>query len=382
MVRQGVGVAVLVVALSGCGSSDRDKVVAALKQLGSAAKRRDGAKLCSEVLHANTVRAVERLDAAYMPPGSGPPSCARRMSGASGNPRDVPLRDLTADDVTINGDVAYASDDSERVPFARRVGNGWKVDFTAQPTFAWRVRTSLACVHWQDRLQALPLPPANRAGIIDQLRSAGAAATAFHEQIGAIDAPQDVQTAAGYLEDALARLDARLEAMAAALGRGRSLDDIWKHSAPAIARASSDVMRAANAADIGCGRLPNVAPDGAQFRRQADARCAPAVAAIKRIGDPGDSLVAIRRALNRAASAMRRAKRDLAGLTPPADLDRVYRATLTTLARLGATLRLEGSAAVRRDRGAAQRAAAHLGPLNFRKVTGFLRLGLPTCAEL
>jgi outer membrane murein-binding lipoprotein Lpp len=78
MVRHGVGVVVAVVALAGCGSSEEDKVASLAKQLASATKQHDGAKMCHELLHPNTVHAVERLARADAVPGGPRPTCEQK----------------------------------------------------------------------------------------------------------------------------------------------------------------------------------------------------------------------------------------------------------------------------------------------------------------
>ena len=110
--------------------------------------------------------------------------------------------------------------------------------------------------------------------------------------------------------------------------------------------------------------------------------CKPVVRQLSRVADPSNSLAAVTRFLRRVSALERGVSRDLAVLTPPADLARVYRDTLSTLAGLGTTLRAEGAAAARHDLAGARRAVARLGPLDYRKSAGFSRLGLAECAEL
>ncbi len=371
----------MVVALAGCGSSDGDKVAAAIKQLDSAVQRGDGEQLCSEVLHPNTVRAFERLGEAEAPPGTRP-SCARTFRGGSGRPEDLDREEPTADNVSIKGDVAYAEDQGRRVPIARRVGGEWKIDLTAVPTFAWRLHASYACVRWQDSLQALPLPSASRSGIIANLTGQAAAWTTFREELDAAAAPDAAWPAAADLEAALERVDAKLEEVTRALDRGRSLNDTIEKAAGDIRDGSVATIRAAGAAGLRCGRIPASAPDGAQFRRQATEICAPAGKKLSSIATRGRSFVAIGRSLRRASATMRRVRRDLARLEPPADLGGIYRDTLSALAALSAGIRTESDALVRRDFAAAGRALARVGPIDFRKGAGFARLGLPTCAVI
>ena len=96
-----------------------------------------------------------------------------------------------------------------------------------------------------------------------------------------------------------------------------------------------------------------------------------------------ESARAATRFLRRAGALERQASRGLARLTPPSDLDRVYRETLATLNGLGATLRAEGAAVARGDLAGARRAVVRLGPLDYRKsASGSSRLGLPACPRL
>ena len=74
--------------------------------------------------------------------------------------------------------------------------------------------------------------------------------------------------------------------------------------------------------------------------------------------------------------------RRLAALEPPADLDRVYRDTLSSLTSLGTVLRAEGAAIARGDAAGARRAVARLPTVDYRKSVGFIRLGLPSCSAL
>jgi len=80
MVRRGVGVAIAAVVLAGCGggTSDEEKVVAAAQALKTASQRHDAHRLCRELLHPNTVRAVERLARAQVAPGGSPPTCEEK----------------------------------------------------------------------------------------------------------------------------------------------------------------------------------------------------------------------------------------------------------------------------------------------------------------
>ena len=144
----------------------------------------------------------------------------------------------------------------------------------------------------------------------------------------------------------------------------------------------AEVFRSANAAGLKCGRIPALARDGAAFRSKANALCAPVVTDISSLDDPGESVASATRYLRRVSAIVRRTSRDLGRLKPPADLDRVYRETLSTLAGLGATLRAEGAAIARDDAAGARRAVARLGPLDFRKGVGFDRLGLRACVRL
>ena len=72
----------------------------------------------------------------------------------------------------------------------------------------------------------------------------------------------------------------------------------------------------------------------------------------------------------------------LARLTPPSDLDRIYRDTLASLNGLGGALRRESDAVARHDLAGVRRAVARFQPLDFRKSAGFARLGLPACGQL
>jgi hypothetical protein len=93
-----------------------------------------------------------------------------------------------------------------------------------------------------------------------------------------------------------------------------------------------------------------------------------------------DKVAALAKQLRSAAE--RHDGEKLGALEPPADLDRVYRDTLSTLAGLAAALHAESAAVARDDRAGAQRAVARLGPLDFRKGVGFNRLGLANCMRL
>jgi hypothetical protein len=152
------------------------------------------------------------------------------------------------------------------------------------------------------------------------------------------------------------------------------------------ARASSAELRnlllAARAAKLTCGRNPGGAPDGAEFRRKATAICEPIHQSFERLPDPGSSPRAAIRFLRRGSALERRASTRLADLKPPPDLDRIHRETLSTLNGLGATLRAESAAVERGDVRGAERAVGRLQTLDFRKTAGFYRLGVPACAAL
>ena len=382
MVRHGVGVVIAVVVLAGCGSSDEEKVAALAKEFRSATQRHDGQKLCREIFHPNTVRAAERMARAEAAPGGPRPSCEQLYGSRKARTGPSNGRDATADDVTIKGDVAYLPDGLNKLPFARRDGDTWKVDITANPEGEWVVRASFPCVRWQDTLQARPLPSATRQGIIDHLRGTAAAMTTFQRELHADAARGEAKTPAADLAASLGRIGANLEGTAAALRRGRSLDAATEKASKDADQEVAEVFRAANAAGMKCGRIPALARDGTAFRSKANALCAPVVRDISSLADPGDSIAAATRYLRRASAMVRRTSRGLARLKPPADLDRVYRETLSTLAGLGATLRAEGAAIARDDAAGARRAVARLGPLDFRKGVGFDRLGLPACKQL
>jgi hypothetical protein len=212
-------------------------------------------------------------------------------------------------------------------------------------------------------------------------RTAGATTT-FRRELDAAAARGDSKAPAADLAGALTRVAANFESVAAALRRGGSLDAATEKTNKDSPKQVVVIFRAAKAARVRCGRIPAFASDGASFRRQATAVCAPVVTDITSLDDPGDSIAAATRYLRRASALERRARRDLARLRPPADLDRVYRETLSTLSGLGGTLRAEGAAIARRDPAGVRRALARLGPLDYRKFTGFRRLGLPACAGL
>jgi hypothetical protein len=387
MVRRGVGVAIASVALAGCGgsgSSDEEKVASVAQELRSAAKRHDGRTLCRDVLHPNTVRAVERLARAQMAPGGPEPTCEQKYRTSKA--RNTPLegRATKAEDVTIKGDVAYlpTGEGGRKRAFARRAGDKWKVDFTADPALRWAMRASVACAHWQDVLQAMPLPNASREGIIAHLHSEADAIASFLSALDAESAPGEETEPAQALAGSLDRLNDQLESAAAALRRGGSLESTTGKAAGAAHAEGEGFMRAASAASVECGRIPGTAPDGAEFRRKATAVCTPIRRRIEGLPDPGSSAEAAMRYLRRASVLERRASRGLRALTPPSDLDRVYRDTLATLDGLGVTLRSESAAIARGDSAGARRAVARLGPLDYRKSSGFGRLGLPACAAL
>jgi hypothetical protein len=188
--------------------------------------------------------------------------------------------------------------------------------------------------------------------------------------------------AARELSGSLDRLTAQLEGAAASLRRGGSLDSTIGKAAKVVNEDGERVVRLIDAARIDCGRIPAFASDGAEFRRKATAVCTPIHKRIVDLSDPGSSPRAATRFLRRASALERQAARGLAALTPPSDLDRVYRDTLATLSGLGATLRTESAAIARGDVAGARRAVARLGPLDYRKSAGFSRLGVPACALL
>jgi hypothetical protein len=384
MVRHGVGVVVAVVALAGCGggSSDEEQVVDAVKDFKSAAERRDGEKLCREIFHPNTVHVADRMARADAAPGEPRPSCEQRYRTSTTRTETIDGRDPTTDDVTIKGDLGYLPDGDDKRPIARRDGGTWKIDFTADPALHWLTDASFACVRWQDTLQAMPLPPANRRGIIASLRAQAAAMATFRSELHAGAALGQAKPSAADLAAALDRMSAKLDGVAAALRRGRSLDAATQKVAKESGEDLAAIFRAAKAVDVRCGRIPGVARDGAAFRRKADALCQPVVVDLASLPQPGPGPAAATRYLRRISAAERRARRDLASLKPPADLDSVYRDTLSTLGGIGATLSAESAAIARDDAAGVQRAVARIGPLDFRKGVGFNRLGLRTCARL
>jgi hypothetical protein len=383
MVRRGVGVVVVaLVALAGCGSSDKEQVAAVAKDLESVTEHHDGVKLCRDVLHPNTVRAVERMARFEAVPGGPRPSCEQKYRTSRARSQTIDGRDPTADDVTIKGDVAYMPAGETKRPFARRDGDKWKIDFTADPEIRWGMQASLACARFQDRLQAMPLPPANREGIVADLRATASAMTTFRRELDAPAALGEAKTPAGDLASALDRMRLRLESTAASVERGRSLDAAISQASKVTRAEAAEILRTTGAAGVQCGRIPSLAPDGADFRREANAVCQPVARGIEDLADPSTSATAALRYLRHASALERRASRALAGLTPPADLDRVYRDTLSTLSGLGATLRAEGAAVARRDLAGARRVVGRLSTLDYRKSAGFRRLGLAACAGL
>jgi hypothetical protein len=382
MARHGVGVVVLVVALAGCGGSEEDEVASLAKEFASATKQHDGAKMCHELLHPNTVHAVERLARTEAIPGGARPTCEQRYRTSRAR-SEVVDGDPSADDVTIKDDVAYlAAGMNRKRPFARREGDSWKIDFTADPEIRWSMRASLACAHWQQTLHTEPLPPASREGIVASLHADAAAMTTFRRELDAQAATGEVKTPAADLAASLTRMGAELQSVAAALQRGRSLEAMLNRSRKVARYEAAEVLRAANAANLQCGRNPAVARDGAAFRSKATAMCDRVVKEITGMGDPGASIAKATRYLRRASALERGVSRQLAALEPPADLDRVYRDTLSSLNGLGATLRAEGAAIARGDVAGARRAVARLPTIDYRKSVGFNRLGLPSCAAL
>jgi hypothetical protein len=225
MVRHGVGVVLVAVALAGCGGggrSDEDEVVAVAvaKWLSSAAKRHDGRALCREILHPNTVHAVERLARAQEAPGGPRISCEQRYRTSQADEHTIAGLPPKPDQVTIKGDVAYLPDGDSKRPFARRVGDRWKVDFTVDPAIRWAMRASFACAHWQDTLQAMPLPAASRQGIVDALHSQASAMASFLSELRADAAPGEEKAPAQDLAASLKRLNLQLEGAATSLRRG------------------------------------------------------------------------------------------------------------------------------------------------------------------
>jgi len=387
MVRQGVGVLVAVVVLAGCGgggSSDEEKVAAVAKDFQSAANRHDGRALCHEVLHPNTVRAIERLAQAQVRAGGSPRTCEEqyRISRARVTPLDG--RAAKPDEVTIKGDIAYVPDGEggSKRALARRVDGEWKVDFTADPGLRWLMRSSLACSRWQDALQAMPLPTASREGIIAHLHAEADALASFLSGIDADAGQGEEQGAVREFTASLDRMTAELEGAAASLRRGRSLQRTTDKARKVLNEEGARLVRLIDVSRVDCGRIPAFAPDGAEFRRKANAVCAPISKRIGGLGDPGSSPRAAVRFLRRAGALERQASRRLAALTPPSDLDRVYRETLATVNGLGATLQAEGAAAARGDLAGARRAVGRLVLLDYRKSAGFARLGLASCWQL
>lgn len=387
MVRRGVGVAVAVVVLAGCGgggSSDEEQVASVAGELRSAARRHDASTLCRELLHPNTVHAMERLARAQQAPGGPDPTCEQKYRTSKVRTAPAGARATVADDVTIKGDVAYLPnpEGGPKRAFARRAGDEWKVDFTADPALRWALRASFACGRWQATRRAMPLPTASREGIIAHMRAEAAAIANLLSALNADAAPGEEKVPAQQLAGSLERLNRGLERAAAALRRGASLDATTTRLGKTARTDGVNVFRAAGAANMECGRIPSLASDGAEFRRKGNAICTPIRKRIEGLGDPGASARAAIRFLRRAGALERQATRGLEALTPPSDLDRVYRETLATLNGLGATLRAEGAAAARGDLAAARRAVVRLGLLDYRKSDGFSRLGLGSCARL
>jgi hypothetical protein len=386
MVRRGVGVAIAVVVLAGCGgggSSDEEKVVEAVKQFKSAAIGHEGGKLCRELLHPNTVRVVERLARADAPPGGQAATCEETYR--TGRPREQALegRPPKPSEVTIKGDVAYLPDpDGGKRPLARRAGDDWKLDFTADPELRWTARASFACVHWQQTLQRLPLPTASRQGVITSLHAQADASATFLRELDAEAARGAATAPARDLEAALDRIHSQYQEAAAGLRRGGSLESVTNRAAKASSAEFGNLLLAARAAKLTCGRNPGGAPDGAEFRRKATAVCEPIRKSFVRLPDPGSSPRAAIRFLRRGSALERRASSRLADLKPPPDLARIYSETLSTLNGLGATLRAESAAIQRDDVRGAGHAVGRLQTLDFRKSAGFLRLGVPACAAL
>jgi hypothetical protein len=359
MVRRGVGVAAAVVVLAGCGggSSDEEKVVDAVKEFKGAALGHDGGKLCRDLLHPNTVRVVERLARADAPPGGEAATCEETYRERRPREQALEGRPPKPSEVTIKGDVAYLPDpDGGKRSLVRRAGDAWKLDFTADPELRWTARASFACVHWQQALQRLPLPTASRQGVIAALDAQADVAARFGREL-------DVDAAAG-------------------LRRGGSLETVTNRAARASSAELRNLLLAARAAKLTCGRNPGGAPDGAEFRRKATAICEPIHQSFERLPDPGSSPRAAIRFLRRGSALERRASTRLADLKPPPDLDRIHRETLSTLNGLGATLRAESAAVERGDVRGAERAVGRLQTLDFRKTAGFYRLGVPACAAL
>jgi hypothetical protein len=384
MVRQGVGVLVAVVVLAGCGgSSDEEKVVEAVKEFKSAAVGHDGGKLCRELLHPNTVRVVERLARADVPPGVEAKTCEETYRKE--RPREDALngRPPKPSEVTIKGDVAYLPDpDGGKRPLVRRAGDAWKLDFTADPELRWTARASFACVHWQQGLQRLPLPTASRQGIVAVMEAQADLAARFGRELDANAARGGATGPARDLEGVLGRMQRQFEAAAAGLRRGDSLETLTNRAAKASSGQFRELVVAIKDAKLTCGRIPAAAPDGAEFRRKAGAICEPIQASFERLPDPGSSPKAAIRFLRRGSALVRRASSRLADVKPPADLDRIYRETLSTLNGLGATLRAESAAVQRGDVRGADHAVGRLQTLDVRKTTGFARLGVPACAAL
>jgi hypothetical protein len=384
-----VGVALAVVVLAGCGGgggpSDEEQVSTLARELQTASGHRDGRRLCRELLHPDSVRAFDRLARAESPPGAPPLTCEGRLS--RGGLGDAPGKGRAAkpDEVTIKGDVAYvpSGGPGAKRPFARRVGGQWKYDLTVDPVLRWALRASFACGRWQDGVQAMPLPAASRAGIIDHLQATADGVGDLLEAIDVDAATGEEKEPAHRLEGALLRLNLRLSGAAAALARGDSVEEVSRKQGRAIYVAEARVLQAARGASMECGRIPALAPDGEEFRREATAVCTSIGHSFDRL-KPGAraSQGEVVRALRRAGGLERRTSSRLARLTPPSDLRRVYRDTLATLNGLGAALRRESDAVVRHDLAGVRRAVARFQPLDYRKSAGFARLGLPACGQL
>jgi hypothetical protein len=383
---RGLGVALAVVVLAGCGGgrSDEEKVAALAQQLQTASEHRDGRKLCRELLHPNSVRAYDRLARAESPPGTPPLTCERRLSRGGIGQAAGAGRVAKPDEVTIKGDVAYVPSGAPgaKRPFARRVDGAWKFDLTVDPVLRWALRASFACERWQDAVQGSPLPAANRAGVIKHLQASGDGVDDFLRAIDVDAATGEEKEPAHQIEGALLRLTLRIHAAGVALAQGVSFEALRRKQGRAILAAEASVLRALRGASVQCGRIPSQAPDGAEFRRKATAVCTPLTATLQDLGEPGSSARSVMRFLRRGGALERRARTRLARLEPPSDLDRVYRDTLATLDDLGATLRRESAAVARRDLAGLRRVVARFGPLDYRKSAGFARLGVPACGGL
>lgn len=350
--------------LAGCGGGEGREVKDVLTQFVGAYEDGDADAYCA-LLTPETLRLVGiAAEGRYGAEGD----CVRwaEENGIAGSdtsaPSDQAIRGVKAADVDIEGDVARVKgpDEDERLPL-RRIDGDWRIDLANSPLHEYGLRGTATCTQQTLDLAEQPLPAPTREGIAKAADRRAANVAALLRTLERAGAPAGKDAEHREVARELRRWVAAWRRSARAMRGFRSPLEAFNAAmateAKGIRRVNDEVS------DLGVGCLGDLATleEASDVAEQAGRACARARRQVGRVR----SNAAIGRIGREVAAQLRR-------LEPPRRYRRLYGATIAAFARVYGSI------------GAATRPkqVERLELLALRASIGFVRIGLPRCAEL